>query len=465
MTPNAPDDMNDARAAPVLPTARRLAELALRADPGTMHDSVRRKAGTCLLDFLAACASGASLDWSRMAVEAAKADGGAGPCAILSEGSRVGVGAAAFANAVLGGATWQMDTFADSATHPGVMVIPAALASAQSRGAGGEALLAGVVGAYEVVGALGEAMYRGATSYTMRPSAVIGPIAAAAAAARVHGLSLDATANAIALATNASGGLLEGPRVGNYDIQFHAAFGARGGLAACDLARAGAPGAPSAIEGPAGLIASIAPGALGRGYADEPGARRILQVLHKPAPACVYVQTPCQIAASIASRPGFDAARIRSARVRMHPMAIGFPGCDNAARIDSAQAARLSIQYSVASVLLRGAIDTRIWTEPDAGEPVMAAMAACTLEPREALPVQGCAMTVTLDDGREFDGAADAIRAPTHDDIVERFTRAAAPRLGDAAVRRVIGWAQALETLSNVDALVDAFTGRPRGPG
>lgn len=443
------------------PLAERLAELALRADAATMPDAVRAKAGTCVLDFLSACLAGASLDWSRQAVAAAIADGGHGPCTILAGGERVGAGAAAFANAVLGGATWQMDTFADSALHPGVSVIPAALAAAQARGAGGASLLEGLVAGYEVAGALGEAMYLGATRFTLRPSGVVGPIAAAAAAARIAGLDAARTTSALALAANASAGLLEGPRAGTPELQFHASFAARNGLAACELARAGAIGAATDLDGPLGLIPTLAPEANGRLPAERPGATRILAVLHKPAPACVYVQSPCQAAARIAAQAGFDAARVRGVRIGAHPTAIGFPGCDNPRPIDTAQAARLSIQYSVAAVLVHRAIDVSIWLEPGAMPGVAALAARCTLEPRAELPVQGCTVEVVLDDGTVRVERAGAIVEPGHDAIVERFLRAARDRIDDGHAQRVVRWAEDLRALPRVDALADAVCAGP----
>jgi 2-methylcitrate dehydratase PrpD len=438
------------------PLAVSLAALALRADAATMPEAVRTKAGTCLLDFLAAGLAGAALDWSRQAVAAAIADGGAGRCSILAGGERVGAGAAAFANAVLGGSTWQMDTYADSALHPGVMVIPAALAAAQARGADGAALLEGLVAGYEVAGALGEAMYAGATSFTLRPSGVVGPIAAAAAAARIAGLDLDRTTSALALAANAAAGLLEGPRAGTSELQFHASFAARNGLAACELARAGAHGAATNLDGPFGLIPTLAPAARGRRPADRDGATRILAVLHKPAPACVYVQSPCQAAARIASEAGFDAARVRRVRIGAHPTAIGFPGCDNPRPIESAQAARLSIQYSVASVLAHRAIDVSIWMSPGAMPGVDALAARCELVPRPDLPVQGCSIEVEFEDGTRSSAAASAIAEPGRADIAERFERAARGRIDALDVQQVLRWADDLRTLPDVDALARA---------
>ncbi len=445
-----------ASAPPVAPMAARLAARAMSIDADRLPEAVRLKVGTCLLDFLSACLAGADRPWSRQAIDAARADGDGGPCTVLVDGRSATPGAAAFAGAVLGGSTSQMDTYAASATHPGVVVFPAALALAQARRRSGADLVAAVAAGYEVAGALGEVMYAGATEYLLRPTGVVGPIAAAATAARLAALPAEAAAHAIALAANASSGLMEWSRAGTMDLQFHSAFAARNGLAACALASAGAAAAPTALDGPFGLIATLAPGAVGRDLDDRPPGERMLDVLHKPAAACVFVQSPCQAAEAVARRAGFDPARIRALRVGAHPSAIGYPGCDNAAPCVDPQVARMSIQHSVASVLVRGAIDARNWLDPASDARVAPLAARAVLVPLPKGPVHGCFVEVELETGDVLREGAQAIRAPAHADIVARFGAAAEGRLAPETVAQVVGWAGDLRALKDVDALVRA---------
>ena len=178
--------------------------------------------------------------------------GGDGSAHRMLDGMRTAPGAAAFANAVLLHARIQED--AHPAGHVGVVVIPAALAAAEHTGADGEALLAGIVAGYETALRIGRGHAAAASRRGFRTTPLYGVIGAAAAAARLHGLPAERTADALSLAANLAGGLREFAVAGTDEYVLQAGSAARSGLTSAWCAVEGMRGAPTILEGPAGFL-------------------------------------------------------------------------------------------------------------------------------------------------------------------------------------------------------------------
>ncbi len=435
--------------------ADRASGIALRE----LSDSALSKLGTCLLDFLAACADGAPTTLGRQAADTALATGGAGGCSILGTRFTTSSAEAAFASAVLGGCTAQMDTFAESASHPGVTIFPALFALAESRGdvTGAQFALSALAG-YEVMGRLGRLLFQDASRFAARPTGVLGPIAAAAATARLRCLSADETSHAISIAANTSSGLMEWTKAGTTEFVFHSGFASRSGLTASEMAARGVVAARTTLDGEFGLRSLFATA----GAAAAPSAPgeplQIFDVVHKPAPACVFVQSPCQAAISITARRVFTIDDVKKVTIYVHPTASGYPGCDNAAVPRSPQEARMSIQFSVAAVLASRAIQAGNWLDPPRSA-ACALLSRCRLRPIEEASVaahagpRSCVVEVELASGELVREVRDDIRASTLEEMAARFGRSWQPALGSSRGARITGWARDLRGLRSVNEL------------
>jgi 2-methylcitrate dehydratase PrpD len=119
---------------------------------------------------------------------------------------------AAFINGVHLHARAQEDTH--GTFHPGVSVIPAVLAAAESDDVDGATFLAAVVAGYEVGIALSDPLTE-LTTPPFRATAVFGAVAAAAGAGRIRGLGAERMASALSIATAMSGGDLRIVRGGH----------------------------------------------------------------------------------------------------------------------------------------------------------------------------------------------------------------------------------------------------------
>src|SRR5437867_6764762 len=168
------------------------------------------------------------------------------------DGARVTRPGAAFANGVAVAVNNQCDSY-HMLTHPGVLIVPAGLATAEGEGKSGRELLTALVAGYEVQCRCARDFIPSTPAHGFRASPVYGILGCAATTARLLGLDARGVGNAIALAASFAGSLIEGQRVGARDADFAEAQAARSGKWAARLAAQGFQGAPTALEGAGGF--------------------------------------------------------------------------------------------------------------------------------------------------------------------------------------------------------------------
>jgi 2-methylcitrate dehydratase PrpD len=413
--------------------AARLASFAVDLPVTALPPDVILKAKLALLDFFACAIEARDLPWSRQAVAVAS-DPASGGAPIIATPMRAHPAQAAFANATMGHGLIREDMHPGSTSHLGVVVWPTLLALAGRRQASGADLLAGAVAGYEVGARIGRTLFDADLATRFRPTGVTGPIGAAAGAARLLRLGHEQGTAAIALAANTTAGLNDWPWTGGTEVFFHAGNAARNAVTAAMLADEGLLASPTALDGKAGLYAAFGREHRIAGLFAELGDDfEILNIYFKPAPACNYVQTACQAALALA-REGVQARDIGAVEVLTFPAAVNYPGCDWSGPFDRLIQAKMSIQFSVAATLARGAVEEANYRRLD--DPQVLRLAAATtlkIDPQfEAnFPSrQGAELIVTLTDGtRRRHRLTDLTPCPP-DGVRARFRAAAEPVLG-----------------------------------
>jgi len=178
---------------------------------------------------------------------------GAGQGATLwAEGARATRPGAAFANGVAVAVNNQCDSY-HMLTHPGVLIVPAGLATAEGEGKSGRELLTALVAGYEVQCRCARDFIPSTPAHGFRASPVYGILGCAATTAKLLGLDAREIGHAIALAASFAGSLIEGQRTGARDADFAEAQAARSGMWAASLAAQGFQGAATALEGEGGF--------------------------------------------------------------------------------------------------------------------------------------------------------------------------------------------------------------------
>jgi 2-methylcitrate dehydratase PrpD len=412
-------------------------------------EAITDKAKVCLMDLVGCAFEARDLPWSRQAMQLAQAAApGADAATVIGSPHLASAGDAVFANAVMGHGLVREDMHAASISHLGIVVLPTLLALAQSRPVAGRDFIAATAVGYEVGGQIGGAVMDAALARIFRPTGITGPIAAAAAGARLLGFDAERSTAAVALAANTASGYNQWAHTGGSEMFFHAGFAARNAHTAVRLAELGAFASPSALDGEAGLFAALGKREAAGRVRIFGGAPELLSVYHKPVPACNFAQTPSQAALRIARESGCRPERIASVVIRVPRAGAAYPGCDHRGPFAHVLQAKMSIQYNVAAALIQGGVSEDNFRLLDDGR-LHRLIGLTTLqvddEMTRAYPRrQGGEVEV-----RETSGGTHRVRL---DDVVNASAAEVRQRFRDAA-ESVLGAARARELEAFIDAL------------
>lgn len=408
-----------------------------------------RKATSCMLDYFACALSGSDLPWSRAA--AAIAAQSAGPNPVVGHTISCNEADAAFANAVLGHSLVRDDMHLGSVSHLGTVVIPTLLALSTSTSAPGKDFLAAIVAGYEAGGTLGRAVLDVDIAANYRPTGICGPVAAAAAGARLLGYDSARTAAAIGLAANTAAGYNEWASTGGSEMFFHVGFAARNALLALRLVAEESNISTTAIDGPAGLFAAFDKPHV---PADEaPTQHEIQSVFFKEVPACNFAQTPAQAALALIESESLQPDDIDYVVVFVNHAAAHYPGCDSQGPYEHILQAKMSIQYNVAAALLTGDFNEDNY-QPQDRDDICELAASIELRVDHALTAafprrQAARVRVDLSDGRRLTHELEDVRGADDKLVATRFHSAAKASLGTAAARILRDRIAALEHADN----------------
>ncbi len=250
---------------------------------------------------------------------ALRGDGDGGAVPALLGAARASASAAALLDATAAHAL-DYDDFAFS-NHPSAVIVPAVLAVAAQSGADGQRMAAAYVAGYEVWCDL---FLREPDHYYARgwhPTAVLGPVGAAAAAAVAAGLDAEQATHAIAIAASFGGGVFE--NFGSMVKPLHGGRAAQSGVAAAGLAAAGMHASPTALEGASGLMRALSP----HGRVDLETPPRLGEVWHSATRGLNLKRYP-----------------VVGAAQRLADMAVGLHAAG--APRDAAQVARVAVTIS-----------------------------------------------------------------------------------------------------------------------
>jgi 2-methylcitrate dehydratase PrpD len=285
----------------------------------------------------------------------------------------------------------------------------------------------------------------------------VGPIAAAAAGAKLLGLTPEQTTSALALAANTAAGYNEWAGTGGSEMFFHNGFAARSAVTTVQLAAAGAFASPTALDGAAGMLAAFRrprTPAVPELFADHP---EILAVFFKPVPACNFTQTPAQVAHALAVRHRVRAADIERVTVRVTRAAALYPGCDSSGPFEHILQAKMSIHYNVAAALVHGDFAERNYVPQD--NPEVQALAkrvtvAIDAGFSDAFPArQGAAVIVQTATAGTLEQSADDLEPTDPEGVHERFFAAASAALGENQARELDALIGTFEACTDAAAL------------
>ena len=178
---------------------------------------------------------------------------GAALASLIPSGARRSPETAALVNGVAAHVLDYDDVSLDG--HPSAVLVPAILAQGEVERIERRRNVDGLCGGLRSVG---RALMREPTPLHRKgwhPSAVLGPVAAAAACAKLRGLDATQAATAMAIAASMAGGLVA--NFGTMTKSFQVGRAAQSGVIAARLAQAGLTASLDALEHPAGLLMAL----------------------------------------------------------------------------------------------------------------------------------------------------------------------------------------------------------------
>lgn len=421
--------------------AQRLGAYAAGLRFADLPTDVVRRAKDCVIDTVAAAVFGHGAPAGRIMAQYVAGFGG-GVCHVLGSGAGpVHAEAAALANGTLAHAL-ELDSLRKpgAGVHPGAVLVPAALAVAQERGLGGEALLAAVVAGCEVMFRIGKATRHSAEARGFHAPGLTGPFGAGVAAGHLLGLDAGGMAQALGIAGSMGGGLLQFAAEGSGGMvkRLHLGRAAAGGIAAAKLAQAGFSGPSEVLEGEFGFLnaycaetdtASLTAG-LGETF-------ETLNICFKRYACHITAHTPVQAVADLQALHGFAGGDVADVVVEGTAKMAALHADQSPA---DTVAAQYSIAFCVAAALLHDPADPGTFTGVALDDP--AVLGLCrrvrVLGSGGFASAWSTRTTVGLRDGRQFSLVLDDVPGmpamPFDADQLRRKFLALTPALGAGAL-------------------------------
>jgi 2-methylcitrate dehydratase PrpD len=453
----------------------RLVETCYTIDWDDVPERERAHAVSLFTDFVGVVLGSAdSVESSRIVRDYARSYGG-GPASVVGvpEGGPPAV--AAFANGTVAHGIELDDTHSGSSSHPGAVVFPTALAVAETEGATGRALMSAVVAGYELTTRIGRAADPAALyDRGFHPTAVCGVFGAALTAARLQGLDLEETVNAVGIAGSFAGGNLEYLADGTLSKRVQPGIAARAGVTAAALAARGYTGPRTILEGENGFLdgysdrASLDPlfDEFDDGYAFEVARTGV-----KPHACCRYNQTPIDAVLSLRDEHGLGPVDVDTVTVGVVDAAFGLVAEPWEAKLAprTPTDAQFSLPYSVAVALVEGQAFFEQYREPYLTDDRVLSLAERVSvehapELEAAFPDQwGARVTVTKTDGTELTARLETCKGDpsnmlTAAELDTKFRTLAGRRLDDEALDRLAVATRDIAAAESVTAVTDAFS-------
>ena len=340
--------------------SRMLVEHARAVSHDALPEEARDRARYFLLDHLGVALRAVEAASSRVLHNfARKRAPKEGPCTIVGSDMRTDAPHAALVNGGVSHATEMDDVTTRSSLHPGVSVMPTALAVAEMRRSGPKEVIAAIVAGYETANRIGNAL--NPTSHYERgfhPTGTCGAFAAAIVASKLLGLSVEATANAMGIAGSQAAGSMQYLDNGAWTKRFHPGWAAHSGVMAACLAQEGYTGPEDILGGKTGFL---------RGHSDDCAPECVVERLGeyweicetaiKPYACCRYNHAAIDAAISVCRAHDIQPEEVERVEVRVPETSVMvvIEPCGVKTNPQNIVDAQFSLQYAVAVAILRRA--------------------------------------------------------------------------------------------------------------
>lgn len=456
----------------VPPVTRIFAEFAAGVRFEDLPKEVVRQAQLCVLDTLGTYAYAAVMSprSTKVFLEYGLQLGGTPQASIWWFGQQVSCFTAAFVNGTIAHNIELDDGHILAHTHPGVAAIPAALAVAEARGLSGRDLITAIVLGYDLNIRLGDAITgprAGAVYGRWFHSAIVGSYSAAVSVGKLLRLDAERFCDALGIANL-------GP-VANLGI-FHTgamikdAFGgwpSAVGVMAAELAEKGCTGDPIILEGPMHFCQAVSDDydleRIIRGLGSE---WNIMTIYRKRHAMCSQGHTTMDAGLKLCEKNPLNAEAIDKVEVRSYEYVYRM----NERRPRSPQAAKWSIPYCLAVVLLRRRpISPDDFSDAALCDPEVLALAQ-RIEVMHDQEIEqyhqqhedrrASEVTIVMKNGRKFSARVEHAKGfpenpLTEEEVRQKFRRLADSTYGASRIEEIVRAIDRLDQMSDVRTFVE----------
>ncbi|KKB09141.1 MmgE/PrpD family protein [Devosia chinhatensis] len=434
-----------------------LAAHIVASQPGDLNDADRHEAKRALINIVGCALGGADHPAVDIAIRALGSFAGAADCAVIGRKERVDPLLASLLNGISSHVHDFDDTTPSNYIHPTSPVASALFAYASVNAVSGVDFLNAYVLGYETVTRIGNATYPAHYQRGWHSTGSIGVFGAAVAVGKLMGLDKARMLTAIGLAATQGAGIRD--NFGAMAKSFHPGRSAQSGYMAALLAAEGFTAGPRPLEGPRGF-AEVTAGEYDLDIVTADLGRDHLLGLntYKPFPCGIVVHPTIDACLQLRAEHDFAPEDVVAVQLRVAPLVLDL--C-NQREITRGLEGKFSIYHAAALALVRNRASLAEFSDAAVTDPALAAMRSRVTPVADgSVSEDGVEIELVLSDGRRLHKSLEFsvgnIRKPLSDQQLESKFRDQVRVIGEQQVTGVIERLWAIDTLENVQGLVEA---------
>ena len=440
----------------ISPVMEKLSAYMAEARNRALPDNVVQETEHHILDTIAAMVSGSELPPGRIAIEFARAYGGEKIATVVASRVVCGPIEAAFANGMLAHSDETDDDFTTGGAHPGCAVVPAALASAEKFGISGTHFLRAVALGYDVAMRAMKTVGPG----MKETHNLVGTMGGTAAAGCAASLNAQQMRWLFDYAAQQAGAGIGAWRRDTDHIEkgfLFGAMGARNGVNAALVVRAGWTGVDDVLSGPNNFVESYNSKADPAGLIDQLGqVYGVTETTLKKWTTGGPIQAPLDALEILHKRQPFPADQVKQVVVRLATSA--------AYTVNNRDMPDISLQHLVAVMLLDSTVSFRAAHDKPRMQDsaVLRERAKIQLVPdaelEKLIPVRVAIVEVTLNDGKVLSERVEHVRGTpenpmTTEEVLAKARELMTPVLGAGNCAKLIDKVMGLQGVKDIHEL------------
>lgn len=450
---------------------KRIGDFITQTSMTDMPPEVARIAKNAIIDCVGVTMPGSREEASLITQRYAETIGANEEASVIGTTHRTSATLAALANGIAAHVLDLDDVNSLLIGHPSVVLMPTVMAAGEMIGASGKQILIGYILGFEVMVKLAGMLNPAHYEHGWHATSTFGTLGAAAAAAKILGLSAEKTQRALGLATSLAGGVRR--NFGTMTKSFHAGNAARAGVESALLSQMGFTAHHEILDHSMGFLDVF-------GIVAEDARETVVQTLGNPFeltatgidfkryPCCGGVLASVDAAIAIHQNPRFSLDQVDS--IECGENALG-PQILVYGDPQTPLEAKFSIEYGVCRALIDGELGLEGFTEEKVKDPLLKKLLGKTrafvhpdlekvrLSKEDRAQRFPSILTVRLRDGTMLTERVDNAKGRwdnpfTQEEVFAKYRQYAGPHLTPEQVDSSLEMMDTLETLTNVSQLI-----------